>query len=71
MHYRFLVWRSATDWPKNIEDGYGPEAPETLPQVVSKALSAHKKSLPGKVRKGIDWLIGIYSTCVLNLSTSP
>lgn len=45
----FLVWRAAAEWPKSIEVGYGPEAPETLPQAVSTALAAHKKSLPGKV----------------------
>lgn len=49
--HRFLVWRNATEWPKNIEDGFSPEVPETLPQAVSKALSAHKASLPGKVRE--------------------
>lgn len=47
----FLVWRGAAEWPKNIEDGYAPDAPETLPQAVSKALGAHKASLPGKVRE--------------------
>jgi hypothetical protein len=46
----FLVWRGAAEWPKNIEEGFGPEAPETLPQAVATALSAHKKALPGKVR---------------------
>ena len=41
----FLVWKNATEWPKNIEDG--PE--DTLPKVMSKALSDYKMSLPGKV----------------------
>lgn len=48
---RFLVWRNATEWPKNIEDGFSPEAPQTLPQAVFKALSAHKADLPGTVRE--------------------
>lgn len=49
----FLVWGSAATWPKSIEDGYGPAAPETLPQAVSRALGAHTKSLPGKVKLNV------------------
>lgn len=46
----FLMWGAPGTWPKSIEDGYGPEAPLTLPQAVARALAAHKQSLPGKVR---------------------
>ena len=51
----FLVWRTAAEWPKNIEDGFGPGAAETLPQAVAKALSTHKKALPGKVSEKGTW----------------
>lgn len=50
----FLVWSTATAWPKKIEEGEGEGAAETLPQAVARALSAHKSSLPGKVCVGVD-----------------
>lgn len=45
----FLVWKKASEWPKNIEDG--PE--ENLPKIMSKILNTHKKNMSGKV--GVEW----------------
>ena len=50
----FLLWRKASEWPKNIEDGDGEGMPPTLPHALNKALKVHKdKITTGKVKLNV------------------